>query len=694
MSVPTQMENDIDLSLGFDATSPFILSPDQAAFVAGGAIPVLLGVLECSADGSEVWHRSASAAVAAYFSVPPRFLRNRSAFGIGVSPAITQTWLRKLDQCLEMGHPVSWEYEHTPTRAGGARRFLKATVYRLPARGDFSKRFAYLLEDVSPRRAAEVELGESPHFLRKVAQTSPNIWYVYDLVEQRSIYANREISLLLGYTAAEIQAMEAELLPSLIHPDDLPATLIRFAAYPFQKDGTTAMSEFRARHKDGTYRDFLCHDVPFERDPETGLVRQMLGVVQDITPRRAVEDALALSEAQLRLAVEAANIGTLAADFAADAVALSPHARRYMGVAPECETIPVADLRGLVHEPDRASFDVAFARAVRAGGRFSVEYRVCGADGVLRWRSIEAQVLFDSATPAQPTQMIGVCLDIHIRKTEEGERAAHAAQQTHIAEMLQGSLLSVASPHAEVIGGSDFPAMRVAFPGFEVALLYEPALDEAQVGGDFYDAFALDEHRTAFVVGDVAGKGLDAAVSVAEVKFGLRSFLRGISSDPAEALAFLNARQIQAQTLDGRSRERLLALLIAVSDDRTGETRVAGAGAEMPLVCRGDGTAYAITDASGLPLGTLPDARYEARDVSLQTGDTLLLFTDGFAEAGEPTDAGATELWAAVAAACAQQAQPPFVSALVAALALPPAFDTTDSFRRDDICLLAARRVA
>ena len=65
-----------------------------------------------------------------------------------------------------------------------------------------------------------------------------------------------------------------------------------------------------------------------------------------------------------------------------------------------------------------------------------------------------------------------------------------------------------------------------AFPGLQIAHFYEAAWDEALVGGDFYDLFALRDHKVALVVGDVAGKGLAAASYTAEIKFSLRSLLR------------------------------------------------------------------------------------------------------------------------------------------------------------------------
>ena len=101
--------------------------------------------------------------------------------------------------------------------------------------------------------------------------------------------------------------------------------------------------------------------------------------------------------------------------------------------------------------------------------------------------------------------------DISERKAAEKQIAAAAARNERIAETLQRSMLQEA------------PAGK--FPGLIVETLYMAALDEAQVGGDFFDAFALSAEKFALVVGDVSGKGLVAAGRTAEVKYALRAFI-------------------------------------------------------------------------------------------------------------------------------------------------------------------------
>jgi PAS fold. len=81
--------------------------------------------------------------------------------------------------------------------------------------------------------------------------------YVYDLIEERSLYLNREIYSDLGYTFEEIQQMAAAFIPKLIHPDDLPAFSAQRQKFETAKDGEIFDFEYRIQHKNGTYRWFF-----------------------------------------------------------------------------------------------------------------------------------------------------------------------------------------------------------------------------------------------------------------------------------------------------------------------------------------------------------------------------------------------------------------------------------------------------
>ncbi len=173
------------------------------------------------------------------------------------------------------------------------------------------------------------------------------------------------------------------------------------------------------------------------------------------------------------------------------------------------------------------------------------------------------------------------------------------------------------------------PSPRSTFPGLCVEVCCEAAEDESLIGGDFYDAFALEGNKTALVVGDICGKGLAAAEHIPEVRFALRAFLRE-RPDPGRALARTNRFLCSVQK--ERPEDSFAVVSVAVMDGTTGETQCVTAGAEPPLVFRAQGGLETVS-AARLPLGVAPQQRYPAVSLHLDPGDILMLLTDGLTEA-------------------------------------------------------------
>ena len=212
--------------------------------------------------------------------------------------------------------------------------------------------------------------------------------------------------------------------------------------------------------------------------------------------------------------------------------------------------------------------------------------------------------------------------DVTDRRAEEARRRAAYEREHLIAEALQRPLLLEVPEHA--------------FPGVSVATLYEAALDEAQVGGDFFDAFALPRGRVAFAISDASGKGLSAAVRAIQLKDVLKAFAREYPHAPQAIVARLNdfvcdGRRFGPEGEQGGG-EEFSCLTLAVFDPERGEGSLVSAGSEPALIVRADGTAEAL-EVGGLPLGVEREELYLASPFRLAAGDTLVLVTDGITEA-------------------------------------------------------------
>ncbi len=145
---------------------------------------------------------------------------------------------------------------------------------------------ASLVQDVTEQQRAQEALRDHQHFTERVTQAIPGLVYVYDIVEQRNVYANRQITDMLGYTSEEVQAMGSALLPTIFHPDDLPMVIAHQQQIQMLDDGKALDIEYRVKLVDGGWCWFTDRATVFTRNPD-GTVRQFLGYAQDITARRA-----------------------------------------------------------------------------------------------------------------------------------------------------------------------------------------------------------------------------------------------------------------------------------------------------------------------------------------------------------------------------------------------------------------------
>jgi phosphoserine phosphatase RsbU/P len=165
------------------------------------------------------------------------------------------------------------------------------------------------------------------------------------------------------------------------------------------------------------------------------------------------------------------------------------------------------------------------------------------------------------------------------------------------------------------------PAAPLAAPSHEVAFRFSPF---GGVGGDFADFFALPNGLVGLYLGDVAGKGLPAALYAALVM----GLLRGIhkeGTDPATALTILNKRMLVRPVLG-----RFASTLYATFDPASHILTFANAGLPLPLLA--SKTTCTSVGEGGLPSGLFPNASYENYSVQLCPGDAVLFASDGLHE--------------------------------------------------------------
>lgn len=162
-------------------------------------------------------------------------------------------------------------------------------------------------ENVTARKQIETQLQESQHYNQQVAEAVPGVLFVHDLIQQRNVYTNRQISELLGYSSEQVQAMGETAVTTLIHPDDLGRVFAHFEDFRSVAEGEVLGLEYQARHANGELRWIYSQSVVFNRTPE-GLPRQILGVSLDISDRKSSEEALRQRETELSLITNAVPV--------------------------------------------------------------------------------------------------------------------------------------------------------------------------------------------------------------------------------------------------------------------------------------------------------------------------------------------------------------------------------------------------
>jgi len=191
----------------------------------------------------------------------------------------------------QFGRKLKSTYYELPLIDGhGRERWVAQNVQLVIENGEIAG-FQAIAREITERRRAETELLKSRHLVERIAATTPGILYVYDLVEKRNVYSNREVVSVLGYKPEDILKMVTSK-EGFYHPDDQAMIEAHHESLRNARDGEIKRLEYRARHADGHWVWLSGQETAFERGPD-GLVKQIVGISQDVTARKAVQDKLA-----------------------------------------------------------------------------------------------------------------------------------------------------------------------------------------------------------------------------------------------------------------------------------------------------------------------------------------------------------------------------------------------------------------
>jgi len=515
------------------------------------------------------------------------------------------------------------------------------------------------------------ESEESRARLRAVMDTAP-VGVLLSDKAGKLFYANREAERIWGQPL-EAGGQEVPARYRLLDSDGTPTPPDRTGlARALAGEAPVIQGERIIEQPDGA-RVFVQSSSTLVRD-DSGRVRSGLVIFSDITERKQAEQQIAHLLARERLINRIGNVSlqTLNPD--------EVHAEAINGLG---------DLLGTdrcfltLDEPDESlympghtlvaedAWDEAVPHDERAmwtqmGLRAAITAPLFSGGRLLKTLTVGMR-----ETPRAWTEEEVALVEAVAVATRAAAEAARSQQRERaIALALQDALI---------------PAVPKSVPGLEMASYYKAALEEAQVGGDFLDVFALQDGRVVFTVGDLSGKGLAAAAQVATVRNMLRySLYRTARLD--QAILELNNTVVAHELLTG-----FATLFVGVYDRVSRNLTYLSCGHDPGLVRRAGGGEIELLppdgDAISPVLGLMEGGCFVAQSVALQAGDTLFFCTDGVTEAGRSR--GEFLGVAGVAQMLGAGRPGETVEGLITRV-VSEVRDYAGGIQHDDVCLLAA----
>ncbi|MEU0370180.1 SpoIIE family protein phosphatase [Streptomyces sp. NPDC006283] len=406
--------------------------------------------------------------------------------------------------------------------------------------------------------------------------------------EGRIVLWSPQAEDLFGYSPQE--ALGRFAAPLLVHEDHMDQVLELFAQV--MAGGGSWAGVFPVRHKDGSTRMVEFRNMRL-LDERQGFYA--LGLATDQETLRQVERDLALST---RL-VSQSPIGLAVLDTDLRYVTVNAAEERLSGVRADDH------VGRTVHEVLPAlstAFESTMRRVLETGvpvlDRYTVGRTPADPDNEHAW-SISFFRLEDSN---------GKVLGVATASVDVTERHRMVQEQRRTALTLQRSLL----PHP--------PPQR---PGLDIAYRYRPARATSEIGGDWFDVIPLGADKSALVVGDVMGSGINAAATMGQLRTATRT-LADLDLLPDQVMHHLDR-------VTAGLGEAIATCVYAVYDPHHARCRICLAGHLPPVLLRRGGKAELLELPTGAPLG-VGEVPFATTTLSLCPGDQLVLYTDGLVE--------------------------------------------------------------
>lgn len=401
----------------------------------------------------------------AIWGVPDDVAISQEVFAAGLHPddveAVEAAFARALDPAGDSAYDAEYR---VISRLDGVTRWVAASGRVAFDRGT-ALRHVGTVRDVTARRAAEAAMREGEARLKAALHGARLGLWERHLPSSRATWDARAVEIYGGLTPEECVG-NPDNWRDRIHPDDRAARIAEVEAATAQGGPDSYSVAFRFRRNDGGWNWVTAHGTVVERDPRTGRGIRLAGVLQDLTDARLAEEALRTSEERLRLAQEAAGVGSWEWDIGSGALHWSESCYRLHGMDP-ARPVAFEEWRAHLHREDVARVEASLRAALAGpGSRWEIEFRfIRPLDGEERWIIGRGQVVREPVT-RRALRVLGVGLDVTERRRAEERLVLLAREVDHRAK----NALAVVQAAIRLAPKHDASAFAMAVEGRVAAL--------------------------------------------------------------------------------------------------------------------------------------------------------------------------------------------------------------------------------
>jgi PAS domain S-box-containing protein len=306
--------------------------------------------------------------------------------------------------------------------ANGSWRWMSVTLrpFKRDEDGNLAEAVGVAL-DITPQKEAEIRLKESKEFVEKVIDTSPNDIFIFDLIENRNVFASKNLLPVLGYAPDQIAELNDQFLFQLLHPEDLPIVRNNFQKLKELKTDQTFSIEIRLENALESYHWVSVNSRPFKRDPKGEVVQIIISAI-DITARKKAEEELRANKLFIEKITETAPDIIYVFDLVEmKYIFINKTAIKRLGYSQE-QIYQMGDtlIPELMHKEDFPKISVHF-NELRTSVQDIVkpiEYRIRDSKGEWHW-FIGNDAVFQRDDEGKVSHIAGVATDItYIKKIE------------------------------------------------------------------------------------------------------------------------------------------------------------------------------------------------------------------------------------------------------------------------------------